>query len=223
MATSVSSIVKRLINSSPFISEMLIEEVISFSNLAQYLKPKVEELYTGPVTLPSIVMAIRRYAEELKKENHLKEKGRKKIEYELSMKSNIYDVNITFSRTFISKLPQLYSLVRQEAGDFINVSVGEREIVIVVSDKYKNYLDELTKKENITQQEKDMVAVSIFFKDETFLETPGVTYLATRKLAWENINIYEIVSTLKGLTFIIKKEDSIRAYALLQAFLDEEL
>ena len=49
-----------------------------------------------------------------------------------------------------------------------------------------------------------MVALTIVFKDN-FLETPGITYLATRKLAWENINIYEIVSTLNVLTFIIKR------------------
>ena len=68
----------------------------------------------------------------------------------------------------------------------------------------------------------DLVALTIVFHGD-FLQTPGVTYLAVRKLAWENINIIEIVSTMNVLTFIISREDSTRAYQALEAFLDEEL
>ena len=50
MAGSAASCVKDVINRSPFISEMLIREVISFSNLAQFIKPKVEQLYGGEVS-----------------------------------------------------------------------------------------------------------------------------------------------------------------------------
>lgn len=221
MSGSAASCVKDVINRSPFISEMLIQEVISFSNLASFIKPKVEQLYGGEVSSASIVMAIRRYAQDLKKQNKVKEGGRK-IDYELSMKTSIYDVNIARSNAFISKLPQLYSEVHPENGDFLNVSIGEHEIVVTVSDKYKDIIDQMVKKEKVIASEKDMVALTIVFKDN-FLETPGITYLATRKLAWENINIFEIVSTLNVLTFIIRRSDSLRAYGVLQTFLDEEL
>ena len=82
MAGSAASCVKDVINRSPFISEMLIQEVISFSNLAQFIKPKVEQLYGGEVSSASIVMAIRRYAQDLKKQSSVK-KGDRKIDYEL--------------------------------------------------------------------------------------------------------------------------------------------
>ena len=68
-----------------------------------------------------------------------------------------------------------------------------------------------------------MVALTIVFHDGNFLQTPGIMYLALRKLAWENINVLEIVSTMNVLTFAIKREDSMRAYATLQEFLNEEL
>ena len=45
MLGSISSCVQEVIDVSPFISEMLIDEVISFSNLARFIKPKVEALY----------------------------------------------------------------------------------------------------------------------------------------------------------------------------------
>ncbi len=222
MANSVAFFVKEIINRSPFISEMLIQEVISYSNLAEFIKPKVEALYGGSVSSAAIVMAVRRYTTELKKMNHL-EKKRGKIDYEISMKTNIYDVNIRRTPSFINNIASLYSLVKSENGDFINICIGEYEIVITISDKYKTALDDMLKGESVINREDDMVALTISFKDNNFLETPGITYLATRKLAWENINIYEIVSTLNVLTFIIKKKDSLEAYGVLQAFFDEEL
>ncbi len=222
MASSVAFYVKEIINRSPFISEMLIQEVISYSNLALFIKPKVEALYGSEVSSAAIVMAIRRYTLDLKKLNHL-EKNNKGIDYEIQMKTNIYDVNIKRSASFIDNISSLYSLIRIENGDFINISIGEYEIVVTISDKYKTNLDTLLEGEKVINREEDMVALTISFKGNNFLETPGITYLATRKLAWENINIYEIVSTLNVLTFIIKKKDSIQAYGVLQAFFDEEL
>ncbi len=222
MASSVAYYVKEIINRSPFISEMLIQEVISYSNLALFIKPKVESLYGSEVSSASIVMAIRRYTQDLKKMNHIEKKS-SRIDYEIQMKTNIYDVNIKRSPSFISNVPTVYSLVKPENGDFINLSIGEYEIVITISDKYRGALDTILSGENVINREDDMVALTISFKDNNFLETPGITYLATRKLAWENINIYEIVSTLNVLTFIIKKKDSLQAYGVLQAFFDEEL
>lgn len=222
MASSVAFYVKEIINRSPFISEMLIQEVISYSNLALFIKPKVEALYGSEVSSASIVMAIRRYTQDLKKLNHIEKKS-SRIDYEIQMKTNIYDVNIKRSTSFIDNIPNLYSLIRIENGDFINISIGEYEIVVTISDKYKDNLESLLERENVINREEDMVALTISFKGNNFLETPGITYLATRKLAWENINIYEIVSTLNVLTFIIKKKDSLEAYGVLQAFFDEEL
>lgn len=222
MASSVAFYVKEIINRSPFISEMLIQEVISFSNLAVFIKPKVEALYGSEVSSAAIVMAIRRYTQDLKKLNHI-EKRKNKIDFEISMKTNIYDVNIKRSNSFISNIPNLYNIIKSENGDFINISLSDYEIVVTISDKYKDVLDGILKNENVINSELDMVALTISFKDNNFLETPGITYLATRKLAWENINIYEIVSTLNVLTFIIKRKDSLQAYSVLQAFFDEEL
>jgi hypothetical protein len=38
--------------------------------------------------------------------------------------------------------------------------------------------------------------------------------------AWENINIFEIVSTMTELTFVIENKNSIRGYEVLQKYLE---
>lgn len=220
MKNSISNCVKLVINRSPFINEMLIQDVISYSNLSRFIQEKVESLYGEEVNLSAIVMAVRRYAVELKKEQGPKEKS--KLDYEISMKTNIYDINFVRSESFVSKLSDLYAEVLPQKGDFLNISVGSHEISLAVSDKYRQAVEKLTSGEEILHKKDNMVALTISFSGD-FLQTPGILYMATRKLAWENINLTEIVSTMNELTFVIEKEDSLRAYEVLQSFFDEEV
>ena len=72
------------------------------------------------------------------------------------------------------------------------------------------------KGEKILSKEFDLVALTIIFRSKAFFDTPGVIFAAIRKLAWEQINLFEIVSTMTELTFILGKKDSMRAYNALQ-------
>ncbi len=220
MSESISTCVKQVINNSPFINEMLIQQVISYSNLSRFIQPKVEQLYGSSVKHSAIVMAVRRYSEELIA-NQSRTK-REKINYEINMKTNIYDVNFVRSDVFVSRLSSLYDEVKMQKGDFLNVSIGSHEISLSVSDKFKDAVEEIIKGEEILHRKDNMVALTISFTGD-FLQTPGILYMATRKLAWENINLTEIVSTMNELTFVIEKEDSIKAYDVLQSFFDEEI
>lgn len=216
MAESVSSCVKRIIDKTPFIHEMLVRGILSFSNYASSIKNEVESSYGKSVKHSAIVMAIRRYGEELK----IRDNSEKKIEvdYEIVMKTKICDLNIVRNDKFLSKLTRLYHEVSTEKGDFLNVSLGSHEISVAVSEKYKLVVDEIAKGEEILHRKDDLVALSLVFSGE-FMATPGIVYEAVRKLAWEVINVIEIVSTKNELTFVINREDSMKAFDVLQSFL----
>lgn len=220
MANSVASSVKQIIDMSPFVSELLVLDVISYSNLAKFIQPKVEEKLGKKAKNAAIVMAIRRYTEDLKIEKTAM--TQEKLQYEISMKTNIYDVNLVRNNTFMPKLDYLYKTVDLNKGDFLNLTIGTHEISLAISDKYKEIVDDLIKTETVLNKFNDLVALSIQFNGN-FLKTPGILYLATRKLAWENINLIEIVSTMNDLTFIIERQDSMRAFSVLQSFFDNEL
>jgi hypothetical protein len=49
-----------------------------------------------------------------------------------------------------------------------------------------------------------------------FLYTPGIIFNVTRNISWENINIFEIVSTNTELTLIIHKKDAMNGYKALE-------
>ncbi|MDD3056722.1 MAG: hypothetical protein PHY87_00660 [Sphaerochaeta sp.] len=216
MADSVSSCVKRIVDKSPFIHEMLIKGILSFSNYAASIQDEVQKAYGKEVKASAIVMALRRYAEELKRASLKQDKGN--VEYGIVMKTNIFDLNLVRRDSFISKLGSLYGQISTEKGDFLNITLGSHEVSLAVSEKYRQLVSELAKDEEVLNQMDDLVALSLVFTGD-FLQTPGIVYEAVRHLAWEQINVIEIVSTMNELTFVIKREDSMKAFDVLQGFL----
>ncbi|MDT4762856.1 hypothetical protein [Sphaerochaeta sp. PS] len=216
MAESVSSCVKRIVDKSPFIHEMLISGILSFSNYAQSILPEVEKSYGKEVKNAAIVMALRRYGDELKSRNQ--KEVHNTVEYGIVMKTNIFDLNLVRRDSFISKLGALYGQISTEKGDFLNITLGSHEVSLAVSEKYRHLVTELAKEEEVLHEMEDLVALSLVFTGD-FLQTPGVVYEAVRRLAWEQINVIEIVSTMNELTFVIKREDSMKAFDVLQSFL----
>ena len=210
---TVSHLVKKSVKSNPFLLEAMSKDLISFGNLAEQLKPEIEEELSKKVKEAAIVMALRRYSEEL---NSFDKKIKKfKFRGEIIMRTNIMDFNVLKSQSLLNKLKNLYSLVDFERGDTLNIILGNNEIAIVTNEKYREKISNFLKGEKILNKEFDLVALTISL-GENFFDTPGVIFTAVRKLAWEHINIYEIVSTMTELTFILSKKDSMKAYNVLQ-------
>lgn len=213
---TISSIVKKVIETKPFIHESMSRGIISFGNLADILLPEIEKFYEGEVKSSAVVMALRRYGSELKKKEI--ELKTSEINYEITIKTNILDIIIEKKPTLLNKLTKLYQLVALDKGDFLNVTIGSNEVGIAVSQKYFEEIINMLTGETILHRKNDLVALTVIFSGD-FLFTPGIIYEAVRKLAWEHINVLEIVSTMNELTFVINRFDSGKAYEAMQKFL----
>ncbi|MFA7396779.1 MAG: DUF7523 family protein [Sphaerochaetaceae bacterium] len=216
---SVSSAVKKIIDRTPFLYEMLIQGILSYSNYAATIHQEVETLHGKSVKSSAIVMAIRRYAEQLRLKEE--EQVEYNLHYEMRMKTNIHSINLKRSNTLMEKLSRVYALISPLSGDFLNITLGSYELSLSFSDKYLSEVKKIITQETILHSEGDLVALSLVFSGD-FMTTPGIVYEAVRKLAWENINVNEIVSTMNELTFVIKRSDSMEAFTVLQTFLGGE-
>ena len=216
---SVSQIVRNLIKARPMVYDGLIEGVISHAALAEHLQKDIEKEIGTPIKLPAIVMAIRRYSEILEESVKIRKKDFK-FNSEIIMKTGLADLTIVKSPNCLEKLKKIYSLVNYERGDTLNIIQGNYEITIVISERYLSRLKDILKGEKVLNVEKDLVSLSISFSSD-FLHTPGILSKVIRKLAWENINIYENISTMTELIYIINNKDSVRAYQALQSLVGE--
>ncbi len=211
---TVSHLVKKFIKEQPFVEEALGSKIISFGNLAEQMLPKIEQELGKKVKHAAIIMALRRYSEEISEHR----RKAKEFDYagELLIKTNICDFTVVKSQSLLAKLKTIHNLVNFERGDTLNVILGNNEVSIIINEKYMQSLAKFLSGEKILNKEVNLVALTIIFTSDDFLHTPGVIFNAVRKLAWENVNIYEVVSTMTELTFILNKKDSMKAYDVLQ-------
>lgn len=220
---SVSSVVKQLLNKKPFLFEAFGRGILSYGSLASEFKPLIEKKLGKEVKEAAIVMALRRYADEVKDySSELLQDRDGDISCEILMKTNICDFNVRKTERLLDRLKVLYEMIKMGRGDFLNVSVGNEEVSVAVSEKYEGRVSDFLEEEEIIDHKKGLVSLTMLFSGD-FLQTPGIIFQALRRLAWENINVYEIISTMTELTVVINREDSTRGYEALQDFIEVPL
>ena len=210
---TVSHLVKKIVNERPVLQETMIEGIISYGALAEKIKPYIERELGKRVKEPAIVMALRRYSDEIAK------KSSKKIKFdfrsEMLMKTGIMDITVLKSPQLFRELEKLYRLVDYEKGDTLNIVHGSYEVSIITNEKYREKILGILKNEKVVNKESRLVLLSMKLPKD-FLYTPGIVAAVTRRLAWENINLYEIVTTNTEFTFVLNQKDATRAYNALQ-------
>jgi hypothetical protein len=212
---TISHVVQKLINQRVFIQEAIHKNIVSYGSLAAQLKPEIETELDKEVKPHAIVMALRRYAESLQEQH-------KTISFdyhsEIILKTDICDISVLRSPTLFHALKKLYDIVNFEKGDILNIIHGRYEVSIVTNERYRENSLIFLQKENVLNVEKDLVSLTLTYSKD-FFYTPGVVFNIVRNIAWETINIFEIVTTNTELTLILAKKDAIRGYDALQKFL----
>lgn len=212
---TISQVVQKLINQRVFVQEAIHKNIVSYGSLAAQLKPEIEAELNKEVKPHAIVMALRRYAESLREQH-------KTISFDYSseiiLKTDICDISVLRSPTLFHALKDLYDIVNFEKGDILNIIHGRYEVSIVTNERYRENSLIFLQKENVLNVEKDLVSLTLTYSKD-FFYTPGVVFNVVRNIAWETINIFEIVTTNTELTLILAKKDAIRGYDALQKIL----
>ena len=190
--------------------------MIGHSSLAQELTLYIEKRLGKKVKSSSVMMSIRRYAENLsnKKFNQFELKG----DIDITLKSNLCEITIVKSPKLFLELNKLYELIDFNEGGMLNIIQGNYEITIITNMNNKKKVLNLFKNENIKKVDDGLVAVALRYPIEYF-DVPGLVFTFVRTLAWENINICEYVSTLTESIFILYEKDALNAYNAFQNLL----
>lgn len=214
---TISHLVNKIIDERVYIQESMNKNIISFSYLAEQIKPEIEEELGRKIKKHAIEMALRRYAEKLKQKH-------KDINFDYSsdiiMKTQLCDFAVQRSPGLLEKIKKLYDIVEFQKEDILNIIQGSNEVSIVTNERYKEKVKKILKNEKILNIEEKLVSLTMTFSKD-FLYTPGVIFNIIRNIAWDNINIYEIVSTNTELSFIIHKRDAVKGYKALEKLIQQ--
>lgn len=209
---TVSYVVSKLINDKIFLQEAMNQGVISYNSLATKLKPEIEAELGKEIKHSAIAMALRRYEETLKKS--VKEPS---FDYfvETIMKTNMCYIVLRETPSLLPKLFTLYHIIDFRKGGVLNIIQGNHEVGVITNERYKEKLLDILKIETVLREDEDLVSLSLMYSKD-FTLTPGVVYNVSRFIAWENINIINILHTPTELALVVDKKDAMKCYKTLQ-------
>ncbi len=209
---SITRICERMIRQKPFLQEALSNGIINYGALADMMLKDVEREYGKKVKHAAIMMAIRRLQEKLQQMPISQPKFT--TDCDLTVKSDLFEITIVRHPQTYKLINKFYDVVDPRSGDFLTITTGTHEITIICNKKYKGRFLKMIARDDLLIEIDDLAALTLKLPKQG-IEMPGIFYLITRALTWENINIVEIVSTYTEDTLILKNKDVARAYHIL--------
>ena len=214
---TISHVVTKLVNERIYLHEAISKRIASFGSVAKRLKPEIEQELGREVEHTAIVTALRRYSDKIN--TKAKDVSFKSKYAEVNLKTHIFDINVLKTQDLFDKLKRFYDVVDFERGDILHVIYGRTHVAIVTNERYKEKILNLLQNQKIKKIEENLVALS-FTVGRQRIDKPGVIFKITRSLAWENINIIEIISVDLDVTFIIEKKDAVKGYNALEKLIN---
>ncbi|PIR07883.1 aspartate kinase [Candidatus Gottesmanbacteria bacterium CG11_big_fil_rev_8_21_14_0_20_37_11] len=208
---TVSQVVSEIIKRTPFLEDALRKDLVNLSAFARTYRKEVENLAKKPVKEGAIIMAAKRVASSLS----MKDKTRRIFDAprEMIVRSNLFELTLknTASLPLIRKL----SMMKKEGGDcFLTITEGVFETTVIANINLKKEIIKYVDLKSVVSEIDDLCSITVRLQEEN-LHTPGVYYRLLKQLAWENINVIEVVSTTNEVTIILSREDVDRAFSEL--------
>jgi hypothetical protein len=210
---TISHVISDVLKRHVLMQEAINHGIVSFNKLAHILKPEIEDELGKEVKHSAVVMALRRNAENIKKFS-----SNPSFSYSIeTIKTDLFYIVLEESPTLLSKLENLYSIIDFKKGGLLNIIQGNFEVSIITNIKYKEKVLDILCDEKALEIVDNLVSISLTYS-KNFLFTPGILYDVSRFLAWESINVIDVVLTKTEMSIIIDKKDLMRCYKTLSRF-----
>ena len=200
---TVASAVEQYIKSKPFLQTALSQGIINLTSLARVIRKNIQsETTTREVRNGAIVMALKRLSVDMEfRSTHRIVKVLKNIG-DIIVRSNLTDYTFLTSETFMNAQAQLLNKIKNNRDIFYATTRGVNEANIIVSNSMESIVENIFKKERILHKFTDLGAISVKLPEEN-VSVSGIYYFIFQRLAWEGVNMNEVISTANEFTIVI--------------------
>jgi hypothetical protein len=212
---TISQAVENIISNKPFIVEALRDGIINYSSLAKFIKEDVERLLNKNVNEGAIVMSVRRYDSNTSIDISKKVNDLVRRIGDIVVRSNLVDYTFRNSDSLLRKQQDLLKIIGERRDFFYTISQGVHETTFVLSDLIKDEIPIIFDGENLISYNYGLSSITIKLPREN-TDQPGLYYFIFRKLAWEGINILEVISTSNEFTIILNDKDIDGAFSVIK-------
>lgn len=211
---TIPGAVEDVIKKRPFLESALIEGIVNLSSLARKIKPEVERRMGKDVNDGAVIMALNRLVPRLELISTMKFKKVVENMGDVVVRSNLADFTFLNSRTLYRRQALLLERIKVQSGVFCTFSQGIGESTVVVSTSITDQVREIFAEEQLVAVAEELSSITVKLPAENSLY-PGVYYYIFKELAWENINITEVISTTNEFTIVVSDADIHRAFSVL--------
>ncbi|EFS98016.1 hypothetical protein HMPREF1977_0692 [Capnocytophaga ochracea F0287] len=200
---TIASAVEHYIKSKPFLQTALSEGIINLTSLARIIRKDIQaETTQREVRNGAIVMALKRLSVDMEfRSTHRIVKVLKNIG-DIIVRSNLTDYTFLTSENFMNAQAQLLNKIKNNRDIFYATTRGVNEANIIVSNSMEAIVENIFKKERILHKFTDLGAISVKLPEEN-VSVSGIYYFIFQRLAWEGVNMNEVISTANEFTIVI--------------------
>ena len=211
---TIAACVEELLITQPFLEEALFRNIINFSALSEELQKPISDMLRKPVKTGAIMMALRRYSPpaHLRKSRQLqavlKDMG------DITVRSNLVDFTFQNSDTLIRSHASVLKNFNPKA--FYGFSRGIYESNIVVSASERQKVLDCFEGESMIGSQDNLSAISIRLPENNS-KISGLYYQIFKRLAWEGISLYEVISTTNEFTVLVENHLVDQAFSAIKS------
>ncbi|MCF0190879.1 MAG: aspartate kinase [Marinilabiliaceae bacterium] len=212
---SISQAVEQVIKVKPFVVEALSEGLINISSLARQINPAIERLTGKETKQGAIVMALNRMIPNLINSNHGYTRDILTMLGDIIVRSNLTDYTFRNSPSIFECHINLMNEIAGNHDVFYTMVRGVFESNLVVGSDLAGVVEKHFGKEVCTYRNENLSAITLKLPAGN-VQAVGFYYQIMKFIAWEGINVKEVVSTTNEFSIIVEEDDVDRAFAILK-------
>ncbi|WMI66440.1 hypothetical protein RBH94_04590 [Aestuariibaculum sp. YM273] len=212
---TVSNCVEDILITQPYLEEALSRNIINFSALAIELTEPISKMLKKDVKPGAIMMALRRYNPPTTLTNSVKMKKVMQNLGDITVRSNLTDFTVKNSDTIIDNHAKILDRINQEPKLFYTFTRGIHESNLIVSSSLDAFVKECLDNETFLASQSGLSAICVNLPEDNS-KIAGLYYHFFKRLAWEGIVLYEVISTTNEFTILVEDEFVDKAFAAIK-------
>ena len=213
---SIQSEVEKIIKKDAEAYVAMKRGIMNFSQYAHTIHGLVESTCKKEVRHASIVIALLRMAKN-KNTGRIRSYAPKVNIRNITTKLPLTEIVHDKTPSTLSSLETVFSKVKASAEDFLVMTFATQEITIICSDILVSKVEK-SFKEKPKMKQSSLAAIGLSFDEENY-RIPNITFSLIRKIALQQINIAETISSYTEVVFVVHQKD---LNAVLEIFTKKE-
>lgn len=200
---SISNAVEEIVKHRPYLSDSLAAGIINVSALARQLQPEIERMTGREVNTGAVVMSLNRLAPYLQIREQMQLNKLLSNMGDIILRSNLCDYTFKNSSTLLEcHIKVLKQLAKKSDELFYTLVFGVFETNFVVSNAMEELIETVFKDEQCLFKQNDLSSVTLKLPKGNIMQS-GFYYSIMKELAWEGINLIEVISSTNEFTVIV--------------------